>query len=195
MKGNLGSSLNGNGNLNGVANLSGDANLNGSGLSSDNLLNLASSGNLDSALTAAAVNNPALFSSSSMGPSALLNTDNNLNGSIGGAAAANLLGNDVPGGNLAGNLAGSANLSANDAATMALLAANSVNLSANAADDFFTNLDRANQANLSSSLNAQNGLLSNFGNNDALGNGALNSNINSGVSGAFQSQMGTVPLG
>jgi hypothetical protein len=156
-------------------------------------LDIATALDLDTALTANLLNNPALNSASNLGTSSLLNLDNNLNGSIGGAAADNLLGDNPLADIVAGNLAGSANLSIDDATTAALLTGSSFNLAANAADDFFANLDAQSQAN--ANLNTQAGLISNFGQNDALGNGALNSNINAAVSGAFQSQVGTVPLG
>jgi hypothetical protein len=94
-----------------------------------------------------------------------------------------------------GNPDGLANLSVDEAATAALIGASTANLTPNAVDAAFADLSAQAQANANANLNAQAGLLSNVGMNDSLGNGALNSNIGAGVSGAFQSQVGTLPLG
>jgi hypothetical protein len=88
-----------------------------------------------------------------------------------------------------------ANVSNDEAANLAVIGANSLKLSANAADTVFSDLDSPGQASLNTNFGAQAGLLGNVGMNDSLGNGALNSNINAGVSGAFQSQVGILPLG
>jgi hypothetical protein len=189
-------SVDGSGNLtaldNVLANL--DSNL-ASNVAANFGLGRGTSSDLDSALTSSLLFNPALNSASNIGPSALLNTDQNLNGSIGGAAAQNLIGDQSFDDIGLFNRVGLPNLSTTDAATLALMSANSFNMNANAVDDFFDDLAAQNQSDLNSTLNSQAGLASNFGFNDSLGNGALNSNINSSLSGNFQSPLATLPMG
>ena len=90
---------------------------------------------------------------------------------------------------------GAANISTDEAANLAVLGATTPALSPSAVDAALADLNAQSQASLGASQAAQAGLISNIGMNDALGNGALNSNIGTGVSGAFQSQPGILPLG
>jgi hypothetical protein len=142
---------------------------------------------LDSALVASLAGNAALNSSSNLGSSSLLNTDQNLNGSIGGAAALNLVGDRVFDEVELFNLASLANLNSAASTNLANANASSFGLSANTVDNFFAN------ASSQADLNA--GLLANLGNNDLMGSNSLNTNVNANLNSAYQSRFGVVPVG
>jgi hypothetical protein len=149
---------------------------------------------LDTALTANLALNPALNSASNLGSSSLLNTDQNLNGSIGGAAALNLVGDTLFDEISLFNDSTLANIDAGLAAQLALANVNNFGLTANNVDDFFANLSGQNNqaANANARINA--GLLATLGNYDLAANGSLNTNVNANLNSAYQSRLG-VPLG
>jgi hypothetical protein len=149
---------------------------------------------LDTALTADLALNSALNSASNLGSSSLLNTHQNLNGSIGGAAALNLAGDQLFDEIGLFNGSSLANIDVDLAAQLALANANNFGLTANNVDDFFANLNGQNNANANANANVDAGLLATLGNNDIAANGSLNTNVNATLNNAYQSRLG-VPLG
>jgi hypothetical protein len=149
---------------------------------------------LDTALTADLALNSALNSASNLGASSLLNTDQNLNGSIGGAAALNLAGDQLFDEIGLFNGSSLANMDVDLAAQLALANANNFGLNANNVDDFFADLNGQNSTNTNANANVDAGLLATLGNNDIAANGSLNTNVNASLNNAYQSRLG-VPLG
>lgn len=149
---------------------------------------------LDTALTADLALNSALNSASNLGSSSLLNTDQNLNGSIGGAAALNLAGDQLFDEIGLFNGSSLANIDVDLAAQLALANANNFGLTANNVDDFFANLNGQNNLGANANANLDAGLLATLGNNDLAANGSLNTNVNASLNNAYQSRLG-VPLG
>jgi hypothetical protein len=151
---------------------------------------------LDSAMTANLALSSALNSASNVGTSSLLNTDQNLNGSIGGSAALNLAGDGVFDEIGLFNNSSLANIDADLAAQLALANANNFSVAANNVDDFFANLDSQNDLNAQAGINANTnaGVFGVMGDSAVSSPGSLNSNINGNLSNAFQSRLG-LPLG
>lgn len=149
---------------------------------------------LDTALTADLALNTALNSASNLGSSSLLNNDQNLNGSIGGAAALNLAGDQLFDEIGLFNGSSLANMDVDLAAQLALANANNFGLTANNVDDFFASLNGQNSVNANTNANVDAGLLATLGNNDIAANGSLNTNVNASLNNAYQSRLG-VPLG
>lgn len=171
-------------NVNAGIDAAGQMTANGIGLNTD----------LDAALTADLALDAALNSASNLGSSSLLNTDQNLNGSIGGSAALNLAGDGLFDEVGLFNNSSLANIDADLAAQLALANANNFGLTANNVDDFFANLSGQNSFAANANANVDAGLLTTLGNNDLAANGSLNTNVNANLNNAYQSRLG-VPLG
>jgi len=149
---------------------------------------------LDTALTANLALSPVLNSASNLGTSSLLNTDQNLNGSIGGSAALNLAGDALFDEIGLFNNSSLANMNADLAAQLALANAHNFGLTANDVDDFFAGLDAQNDISAAASAQLDADLRSTLGAFDTAATGSLNTNVNAGLNSAFQSRLG-VPLG
>ena len=155
---------------------------------------IGTNADLDSVLTADLALSPALNSSGNVGSSSLLNTDQNINGSIGGAAALNLTGDTLFDEVGQFNNSSLANIDTALAAQIALANANSFGVSGNNVDNFLANLQGQNNLNAAANLNVDANLAASQGNFDLAPNGSLNTNVNANLNSAYQSRLG-VPLG
>ena len=174
-------------NLNAALDAAGQLTAGGIGMNAD----------LDSALIANLAFSPALNSASNLGTSSLLNSDQNLNGSIGGTAALNLAGDGLFDEVGLFNDSSLANIDADLAGQLALANANNFGVTANNVDDFFASLNGQNSLNANANAAIDAGLLNTLGSNDPFSSGlnsSLNTNVNQNLNSAFQSRLG-VPLG
>ncbi|WP_254507641.1 hypothetical protein [Anatilimnocola floriformis] len=156
---------------------------------------IGTNADIDTVMTANLALSSALNSSANIGPSALLNTDQNLNGSIGGAAALNITGDNLFDEVGLFNNASLADIDTNLAAQIALANANNFGVAGNNVDSFFANLNSQSDVNAQAGINSSNNaaILGSLGAND-LTPGSLNTNVNGNLNGAFTSRLG-LPLG